>query len=222
MSVLLARLKPRNPRLGLKVKDHSLRFNSPGSPYHRQWFDFRQAGVWYRVPAEVGEVLRRTQQDPYRPSPLIFDVCTEAEATELDRQARLEKERRMAVEEPSVATAVDLTGGIVASAPLPREVVQEPVQVVQEPVRPQVAQPVQEPAVGRGDLQLEDVARSRAAALQATRPPEPEPAPEPEPVGDEPSLDWTRAQLVDYAKALGVKAKKDWNKATILQAIQDV
>lgn len=208
MSVLLARLKARNPRIGLKVKDYSLRFNSPGSPYHGQWFDFRQAMVWYKVPAEVGEVLRRTAQDPYRPSPLIFDVCTEAEALQLDQQARLERERLAAVAEPSVATAVDLTGGLSQPAqeePAPPQVAYQP----SAPVVPQPAPVVPQPAMD------EEVARSRAAALQATRPPEPDPD------LAEPSLLWTRAKLVERATELGLKIKKDWNKPTILQLIQD-
>jgi len=206
---LLVRLKARNPRAGLKAKDYSLRYNKPGSPHHRRWFDFKRPMVWHRVPAEVGEKLRTVCQDPYRPSPLLFDVCTEEEARALDHKARVERERAKAIVEPTVDTAVDMTGSKPASND------------------------------GRGDMRPEDltVASRRREAMEAagrpqeaTEPPvapppppdddEPEePEEEPEEANDGPSMAWTRAKLMAYVRGLGVKTTKSMTKADLLEAI---
>lgn len=229
MDSLLVRLKARNPRMGLKARDYSIRFNKPGSPHHGTWYDFKRAMVWHRVPVEVGERLRTVTQDPYRPSPLLFDVCTDAEAKALDHRAAVERERQRAIVEPTVDTAVDLTGGAAAKRPAP------PVEDIPEEV--DLSSPMTDAAnVGRGDLRPSDLSRpsveaSRKAALEATRtrkapeaPMVPAPDPEP-PVGhqdpgtDVPDMTWSRSDLADYAEDRGVKVTKGMVKREILAAL---
>jgi hypothetical protein len=76
MDSLLVRIKPRDPH-----RDHVLR------RFVYRGIRFEEGKGWYQVSQEVGEYLRDTRQraNDLR-SPLAFDVCTEVEATELDKQ----------------------------------------------------------------------------------------------------------------------------------------
>lgn len=133
----LVRLRPRSPKSGHYARDFRYLHNRPGSPYHGQWFTFTTPNVWHRVPLEVAVELAKAKQHPYRSSPPIFDVHTDDEAIRLDEQARIERERQRAMAEPTVATAVDMTGG----RGLPAEPVDYNLQAVQPAAAPRPMAP---------------------------------------------------------------------------------
>lgn len=104
---LLVRIRAYNDRQG-----HVLR------RYTYKGYKFQGERGWYRVPREVGEYLRTVRHvasDSY--SPFAFDVCTNAEAAELDAREQAELTTRK-----GPANAIDVTGGsegAVTTADLP-------------------------------------------------------------------------------------------------------
>jgi len=98
MTVMLARLKPYNPRRGNIIR----RFSVFG-------IKFREAKGWYKVPDEVAAYLRTVCVDNNDPeSAPAFDVCTEAEARAMDKKARLAALKKGQAHEP-VDVAIDMT-----------------------------------------------------------------------------------------------------------------
>jgi len=74
-----------------------------------QYISFDTPGVWYKVPIWVAEKLEEVRQIPSREnSALVFDICTEAEARKKDLKERIEREKKRAIVEPSVDTALVL------------------------------------------------------------------------------------------------------------------
>jgi hypothetical protein len=83
------RLKPFNP-----AKGHLTR---------RHWchgLTFHESRGWYRVTKEVADRLRAETQNPTNPNaPMLFDVCAESEAKEMERREKLQERQRRTVEE---------------------------------------------------------------------------------------------------------------------------
>lgn len=112
MAVKYVRLKPYNPRGGHKVKRIDWR-----DPVSGQWFTFAKAGVWHKINSAIADRMALVHQDQYDEStPLVFDVETETGARALDAAAKAEREARRAEKEPTVDTAVDMTGGVKAES----------------------------------------------------------------------------------------------------------
>jgi hypothetical protein len=112
MAVKYVRLKAYNPRGGYKVKRIDWRDSVTG-----QWFTFAKAGVWHKVDAAIADRMALVHQDQYdERTPLVFDVETETGARQLDAAARAAREAAQAEREPTVDTAVDMTGGSEAEA----------------------------------------------------------------------------------------------------------
>lgn len=108
MAVKYVRLKPYNPRGGHKVKRIDWR-----DPVSGQWLTFAKAGVWHKIDAAIADRMALVHQDQYDEStPLVFDVETETGARALDAAAQAEREARRAEKEPTVDTAVDMTGNV--------------------------------------------------------------------------------------------------------------
>ncbi len=95
----LVRIKPYDPKRGHVVRRYtvfSIRFD--------------ETRGWYRVADEVADYLGKVHQAPHdEDSPLVFDVCTEAEAHALEEAERKKAEERAKAAEPNVATPYDLT-----------------------------------------------------------------------------------------------------------------
>ena len=104
---LLVRLRTHNRRIGQVLR----RFTYKG-------FKFQAERGWYRVPREVGAYLRTVRNvanDSY--SPFAFDVCTDAEAAEIEVREHAAQTTRK-----GPADAIDVTGGnegAVTTADLP-------------------------------------------------------------------------------------------------------
>jgi hypothetical protein len=84
---VLARLKPFNPRAGVRVKTYTYKG-------HR----FREEMGWYKISYELGEELKELaadDSDPY--SPMLFDVLSEAEAQKLEEYEAKRRERASAL-----------------------------------------------------------------------------------------------------------------------------
>ena len=95
----LVRIKPYDPKRGHVVRRYtvfSIRFD--------------ETRGWYRVADDVADYLGKVHQAPHdEDSPLVFDVCTEAEAHALEAAERKKAEERAKAAEPNVATPYDLT-----------------------------------------------------------------------------------------------------------------
>ena len=95
----LVRIKPYDPKRGHVVRRYtvfSIRFD--------------ETRGWYRVADDVADYLGKVHQAPHdEDSPLVFDVCTEAEAHALEDVERKKAEERAKAAEPNVATPYDLT-----------------------------------------------------------------------------------------------------------------
>ena len=101
----LVRIKPYDPKRGHVVRRYTV-------------FSIRldESRGWYRVADEVAEYLSKVHQAPHdEDSPLVFDVCTEAEAHALEELERKKAEERAKAAEPNVATPYDLTTSDLAS-----------------------------------------------------------------------------------------------------------
>lgn len=103
--VLFVRMKEYNPRAGMTVKRYDYR-----DPQTGKFYSFVSPKVWAKVPVRIGDALRTVNVNPYRSSPSVFDVCTEEEACDLDLKRKHEIEQAQAVDNPTIATAVDMTG----------------------------------------------------------------------------------------------------------------
>jgi hypothetical protein len=100
--VRYVRLLPYNEKLGHLRRQHSVRYNGR---YHK----FNEPGVWVKVPLALAERLKKARQMPgIDGSPRVFDVCTEAEARQLDAQAKATRDALKAKVEPTVDTARDI------------------------------------------------------------------------------------------------------------------
>lgn len=72
---------------------------------------FEEAKGWYRVPEHVASYLATVHQLANdEDSPLAFDVCTQAEAEQIDAAEKKKAEERARAAEPNVAMARDVTG----------------------------------------------------------------------------------------------------------------
>lgn len=186
---LLVRLRQYAPKAGFVVRDYRYRHNNPESPFHMKWFTFKRAGVWVRVPFEVGMILRTKQQNSFTSvqTPPVFEVCTDAEARALDEQARLERERKKALEEPTVDTAIDMTFGVDAD---------------RKAALSEVSSSTVDTYEGDAEEDEDD---------------EDDEAEEQEPT---PSLEWSKRELLVYARDQGLDVKDNMTKAKILAVIQ--
>lgn len=115
METLLVRLKPHDPRRGQVLR----RFTYAG-------IKFQPERGWYRVEKAVAEYLRTVRQQPADPyAPLAFDVCTDAEAAELEaREADAAKVKHNATDELKLTPARP-AGGL-TTADLPKAVTPVP------------------------------------------------------------------------------------------------
>ncbi|MHB1843385.1 MAG: hypothetical protein ACYCWW_00940 [Deltaproteobacteria bacterium] len=144
----LIRIKPYDPKRGHLVRRYTA-------------FSIRleESRGWYRVADDVAEYLAKVHQSPHdEDSPLVFDVCTEAEAHALEEAERKKAEERAKAAEPNVATPYDLTtsdlashGGAarpeaIAAAPAPVPAPELPVSLSPPPAAPAVAPAVPGPA----------------------------------------------------------------------------
>ena len=78
METLFVRLKPYDPRRGYVLRRYTYR----GIKFHEE-------RGWFRVPKDVAEYLRAVHQSPGdEHSPLAFDVCSEAEAKNLETKEK--------------------------------------------------------------------------------------------------------------------------------------
>lgn len=108
------RVKPYNPKRGYKQKTYSVfgyRFQEG-----KGWYKVNKTVTWgdgvHRKTIDVAEYLRKIHNSSEdEQSPLVFDVCTEAEATAI---TAVEKKRAEKAAEPS-DPIVDLTGGDLTS-----------------------------------------------------------------------------------------------------------
>ena len=101
----LIRIKPYDPKRGHLVRRYTA-------------FSIRleESRGWYRVADDVAEYLSKVHQAPHDDdSPLVFDVCTEAEAKALEEAERKKAEERAKAAEPNVAAPYDLTTSDLAS-----------------------------------------------------------------------------------------------------------
>ena len=108
MDTMLVRLKPYDPRRGHLLR----RFTYRG-------IKFQEERGWYRVSKDVAEYLRGVRQvvtDEH--SPLAFDVCTEAEARELDAREKEEGAVRKSATD-NIKLSVPRPGGALTSGDLP-------------------------------------------------------------------------------------------------------
>ncbi len=138
----LVRIKPYDPKRGHVVRRYTV-------------FSIRldESRGWYRVADEVAEYLSKVHQAPHdEDSPLVFDVCTEAEAKALEEAERKKAEERAKAAEPNVATPYDLTTADLGSrrsaasaAPTP-ETQAAPVAPAAPPVAPPPPPPAPPPA----------------------------------------------------------------------------
>jgi hypothetical protein len=114
MESMLVRLKEHDPRRG-----HVLR------RYTYNGIKFQVERGWYRVSKAVAEYLRGVRQEAGDlHSPLAFDVCTEAEAKELDaREDSASRVRKGAADAVEVSVSRDEKGAV-TTAGLP-EVAQD-------------------------------------------------------------------------------------------------
>ncbi len=146
----LIRIKPYDPKRGHLVRRYTA-------------FSIRleESRGWYRVADDVAEYLAKVHQAPHdEDSPLVFDVCTEAEAHALEEAERKKAEERAKAAEPNVATPYDLTTSDLAShrgtarpeavaaaaAPASVPVPELPVTPSPPPAAPAVAPPAPAPA----------------------------------------------------------------------------
>ena len=115
MDTMLVRLKPYDPRRGHLLR----RFTYRG-------IKFQEERGWYRVSKDVAEYLRGVRQvvtDEH--SPLAFDVCTEAEAKELDAREKEEGAVRKSATDniklsvPRPGQPADKASGTLTSGDLP-------------------------------------------------------------------------------------------------------
>lgn len=96
METMYVRLKPYNPRRGNVLRRYTYR-----------GIKFQEERGWFRVPKDVAEYLRAVHQVPGdEQSPLAFNVCSEAEAKNLD-----------AKEEEAVATRKSASADLKVSLP---------------------------------------------------------------------------------------------------------
>jgi len=96
MDSLLVRLKGYDPRRGYRLRTYSFK-----------GICFREDRGWYRVPVEVGTLLKSVRQvaDDAN-APLAFDVCTDDEAKALDATDEAEaRQRRHATDQLPVTPA---------------------------------------------------------------------------------------------------------------------
>lgn len=98
-------MKEYNPRAGMTVKRYDYR-----DPQTGKFYSFVSPKVWAKVPVRIGDALRTMNVNPHRPSPPVFDVCVEEEAHGLDMKRKREIEQAQAVDNPTIETAVDMTG----------------------------------------------------------------------------------------------------------------
>jgi hypothetical protein len=98
MESMLVLLKPHDPRRG-----HVLR------RYTYRGIKFQEERGWYRVQKDVADYLRTVRQvatDEH--APLAFDVCSEAEARELDKKEQeAQKTRKAAADTIKLSRARD-------------------------------------------------------------------------------------------------------------------
>lgn len=88
---LLARLKPYNERKGHLTRTYMI----DGARF------FVDRG-WYQVSEDLGAKLRTLHQDHYdEDSPLLFDVCTPAEAEKLERAEQKQVEEKATPRRPA-------------------------------------------------------------------------------------------------------------------------
>ncbi len=144
----LIRIKPYDPKRGHVVRRYtvfSIRFD--------------ETRGWYRVADDVADYLAKVHQAPHdEDSPLVFDVCTEAEAHALEETERKKAEERAKAAEPNVATPYDLTTADLGShrsaapaaaatpAPTPATPAPETPATPPAPTAPPVAPPTPPPA----------------------------------------------------------------------------
>ena len=142
----LIRIKPYDPKRGHLVRRYTA-------------FSIRleESRGWYRVADDVAEYLSKVHQAPHDDdSPLVFDVCTEAEAKALEEAERKKAEERAKAAEPNVAAPYDLTTSDLAShrgaarpetvAALPAPSPELPAMSSPPPVTPAVAPSALAPA----------------------------------------------------------------------------
>jgi len=102
--VRYVRLLPHDPKAGLFRQRHSHRWKG-------QFYSFTQPGIWVKVDVDLAEKLALERQLPGNPnSQRVFDVCTKAEAMMLDKDAERMRLAKKAVVEPTVDTALDMSG----------------------------------------------------------------------------------------------------------------
>ncbi len=105
---LMVRLRPYEPRLGQTNKQYRFRVD----PKKPEYLVFTKPGEWAKVDTDVAIQMYKCRQQPNNPmSPPIFDICTPEEAKAIDDAAKLEREKKRAIQEPSIETARDLTTG---------------------------------------------------------------------------------------------------------------
>lgn len=81
---MYVRLKPLNARRGI----HTRTYNFRGAIFHVE-------RGWYKVSAELAELIRPIKADPYPDAMHVFDVCTEDEAASIhDRETAEEQVKR--------------------------------------------------------------------------------------------------------------------------------
>ncbi len=185
-SSLYVRVKPYNPKKG-----HLTRRHFDGTYGHK----FLEGKGWYEVSAEEGRHLRRTLQNAYDPdSPEVFDVCTLAQARELEAEERIKKEsvaaspdapNRLVSREQREKTKRDAALSAVRQTELDDEVVQQ-VQV-RRPVRTIAGEALRESTQAAAKSML---GRAERRGLKA----------ETVPYGDDEDEEGTEAEVSDEDK----------------------
>jgi hypothetical protein len=153
---LLVRLKPFNPRRGYVMKTYV--DGQTGAV-------FKEDRGWYEVDAAYGERLREVRSEPLNEeSPPAFDVCTKAEAIELERrQKQAAAERATALDPRSVEGASrDHLGGRV---PRQRDAKTNAITTADLPEnQPPLRGPLLDEPADESDLDSEDLAADVAAS----------------------------------------------------------
>lgn len=156
-ALMLVRLKPFNPRRGYVLKTY---VDGPTGSV------FREERGWYEVEADFAERLREIRSRPDREeSPAAFDVCTRAQALELERKIRREQQERASAHDPlSVEGASrDHLGGRAPRYPAARDtgtLTTADLPGNQSPLRG----PLHDEPADAGDLESEDLAAEVAQA----------------------------------------------------------
>jgi len=108
METMLVRLKPHDPRRGYVLRRYTYR----GIKFHDE-------RGWYRVDKAVAEYLRGIRQVPHdEHSPPAFDVCSEAEAREIDEKDRVGSVPRSLAKD-DIKISVPRADGAVTTGDLP-------------------------------------------------------------------------------------------------------